>query len=81
MLEPSLHIDAAVMVSNALCNGLYWLLGSSVQKQARRDGETNPFTACKHRRVGVESDVVNSILMLERQYTHVMEKFLVWQVL
>ncbi len=23
MLEPSLHIDAAVMVSNALCNGLF----------------------------------------------------------
>ena len=43
---------------------LYWLLGSSVQKQALREGERTPFPACKHRRVGVESDVVNSRLML-----------------
>ncbi len=48
---------------------LYWLLGSSVQKQALRDGETNPYPACKHSPVSVESDVVNSRLMLERQYT------------
>jgi hypothetical protein len=31
----------------------------------------------KHRRVGVESGVVNSILMLERRYSQVMEKLLV----
>jgi len=27
---------------------------------------------------GVESDVVNSRLMLERRYSYVMEKFLLW---
>jgi len=59
---------------------VYWLLSSSVQKQALRDGERNPFPACKHRRVGVESDVVNSILMLGQRYFHVMEKLLVWLV-
>jgi hypothetical protein len=59
---------------------LYWLLGLSVQKQALRDGERNPFPACKHRRVSVESDVVNSILMLGQRYFHVMEKLLVWLV-
>jgi hypothetical protein len=52
---------------------LYWLLGSSVQKQARRDGVEFSSPACKPRRVGVESDGVTSILMLERRYTHVME--------
>jgi hypothetical protein len=59
---------------------LYWLLGSSVQKQARPDGERSSFPACKHRRVGVESDVVDSILMLEQPYFHMMEKLLVWLV-
>src|SRR5215467_7728532 len=34
----------------------------------------------KHRRVGVESDVVTSRLMLERRDFDVMEKFLVWLV-
>jgi transposase-like protein len=56
---------------------LYWLLGSSVLKQARRDGERSPSPACKQRLVGIQSDVVNSILMLERQYSQVMEKLLV----
>src|SRR5215469_16824958 len=60
--------------------GLYWLLGSSVQKQALRDGETSTFLACKHSRVGVESDVVNSILMLEHRSFHVMGKLLLWLV-
>ena len=51
------------------CNAksLYWLLGSSVQKQALRDGERSSSPACKHRRVGVQSEVVTSILMLERR--------------
>ena len=32
--------------------------------------------ACKHRKVGVPSDVVNSMLMLDRRHSHVMEKLL-----
>jgi hypothetical protein len=60
--------------------GLYWLLGSSVQKQALRGGERSPSPACKHRMVGVQSDVVNRILMFEQRYFHVMEKLLVWPV-
>ena len=59
---------------------LYWLLGSSVQKQALRDGERNPFPACKHRQVGVESDVVTSILMLGQRYSHMMETLSLWLV-
>jgi hypothetical protein len=59
---------------------LYWLLGASVQKRALRDGESDPFSACKHRRVGVESDVVYSILMIEQCYFHVMEKLFLWLV-
>ena len=59
---------------------LYWLLGASVQKQALRDGERNPFSACKHRRVGEESDVIHSILMIEHCYFHVMEKLFLWLV-
>jgi hypothetical protein len=59
---------------------VYCLLGSSVQKQALRDRERNPHPACQHRRVGVESDVVTSILMLGQRYFHVMEKLLVWLV-
>ena|GEM_PF-5901454 len=59
---------------------VYWLLGSSVQKQARPDGERSSFPACKHRRVGVVSDVVDSILMLEQRYFHMMEKLLLWLV-
>jgi hypothetical protein len=59
---------------------LYWLLGSSVQKQARPDGERSSFPACKHRRVGVLSDVVDSIRMLEQRYFHMVEKLLVWLV-
>jgi len=42
---------------------LYWLLGSSVQKIWPSRRKRTPFPACKHRPVGVESDVVNSILM------------------
>ena len=59
---------------------LYWLLGSSVQKQALRDGERSAFPACKHSRGDVESDVVNSILMLEHRSFHMMEKLLLWLV-
>jgi hypothetical protein len=53
---------------------LYWLLGSSVQKLALQEGERSSSPTCKHRRVGVESDVVDSILMLEQRHFHVMEK-------
>jgi transposase len=53
---------------------LYWLLGSSVQKLALQDGERSSSPTCKHRRVGVESGVVDSILMLEQRHSHVMEK-------
>jgi hypothetical protein len=60
--------------------GLYWLLGSSVQKQALRDGEGSSSPACKHRRVGVQSDIVDSILMLERRYSYTMEQLLLWRV-
>jgi len=59
---------------------LYWLLGSSVQKQALRDGERSSSPACKHRRVAVQSDIVDSILMLERRYSYVMEQLLLWRV-
>jgi len=37
---------------------LYWLLGSSVQKQALRDGERFSSTACKHRWVSIQFEVV-----------------------
>ncbi len=59
---------------------LYWLLRTSVQKQAYRDGERSPSPACRYRRVGVESDVVTSMLMLDQRQSHVMENFLVWLV-
>ncbi len=59
---------------------LYWLLGSSVQKQALRDGEGSSSPACKHRRVGVQSDIVDSILMLERRSSYTMEQLLLWRV-
>ena len=59
---------------------LYWLLRSSVQKQVLGDGQSSSSPACKHRRVGVQSDVVTSILMLERRYSHLMEKLLLWVV-
>ena len=39
-----------------------WVIRS---KKALRDGERLPSTACKHRRVGVQSEIVNSILMHE----------------
>ncbi len=55
-------------------------LPTLLHKQALRDGETNPYPTCKHSLVSVESDVVNSRLMLERRYAHVMETFLVWLV-
>jgi hypothetical protein len=54
---------------------LYWLLGSSVQNQALRDGERSPFPACQHRRVGLQSDVINSMLMLERRSSHLWRSF------
>ena len=38
------------------------------------------FPACKQGRVGVPSDVVTSILLLERYYAHVMEKLFLWLV-
>jgi len=60
---------------------VYWLLGSSVQKQAHQDGKRNPFPACKHRRVCVESDVVTSILMFGQRYSQGREKLLVWLAL
>ncbi len=59
---------------------LYWLLSTSVQNPAHRDRERSPSPACKHRRVGVQSEVVNSIFMLERRDAHVMEKLLLWLV-
>ena len=72
----SLHVFVCVF----LLVVLYWLLKSSVQKQALRIGEIPPFHACKLWKVGVQSDVVDSILMLAQRYFHVMEKFLVWLV-
>ena len=59
---------------NDTCNGY---LGHPFKNKPHRDGERFPSPACKHRRVGVESDVVASILMLERRYSYVMEKLLV----
>jgi hypothetical protein len=67
-----------VAKSGRLSTTLYWLLGSSVQNHALRDGERSPSPACKHRRVGVQSEVVTSILMLEQRYSQVMEKLLLW---
>jgi len=78
VLKPSQYFEGGDVSLSAQV--VYWLLGSSVQKQALRDGERSPFPACKHSRVGVESNVVNSILMLEQRYFHVMEKLLVWLV-
>jgi hypothetical protein len=66
-----------LLLGSYLSFPLYWLLWSSVLKQARRDGERSPSPACKQRLVGIQSDVVTSILMLERQYSQVMEKLLV----
>jgi hypothetical protein len=63
------------MLSVRGCNGY---LGHPFKKYALRDGERSTFPACKQRWVGVHSDVVTSILMLERHYAHVMEKLLVW---
>jgi len=60
--------------------GSYWLLGSSVQKLALGDGQNSSSPTCKHRRVGVQSEIVNSIFLLERRDSHMMEKFLVWLV-
>ena len=60
---------------------LYWLLRASVQNQARRGGEKSSFPACKHRKVGVQFEVVDSMLMLERRYSYMMEKLLLWLVL
>src|SRR5215469_1138957 len=53
---------------------LHWLLGSSVQNHGLGDLERSSSPACKHRRVGVESDVVDSIFMLAQRQLHVMEK-------
>src|SRR5215831_8507693 len=61
-------------------SGCIGYLGHPFKKEGLGDGEKPSSSACTHRWVGVESDVVNSRLMLERQYTHVMEKLLVWQV-
>jgi hypothetical protein len=52
-----------------------WIIRSKTGT-SRRKRSSSP--ACKHRRVGVQSEVVNSIFMLERHYSHVMEKLLVW---
>jgi hypothetical protein len=38
------------------------------------------FPACKQGWVGVPSDVITSILLLERYYAHVMEKLFLWLV-
>jgi hypothetical protein len=40
-------------------------LGHPFKKQALRDGERTSFPACKHGRVGVQSEVVNSLFMLD----------------
>jgi hypothetical protein len=47
----------------------------------RRKIFLSSFPACKQRRVGVQSDVVTRVLMLERQYSQMMEELLVWLVL
>jgi hypothetical protein len=49
-------------------------------KPGTSNRERSPSPACKHRSVGVQSEVVNSIFMLERRYSHVMEKLLLWLV-
>jgi hypothetical protein len=54
-----------------------WIIRSKTGTSRRRKIS---FPACKHRKVGVQSEVVNSILMLEQRYFHVMEKLLVWLV-
>jgi hypothetical protein len=48
-----------------------WVIRSK-NSTARRRKIFSP--TCKHRRVGVESDVVDSIPMLEQRHSHVMEK-------
>src|SRR5450759_955133 len=73
---PPAHLGPLSIEPGHLNVHLYWLLGSSVQKQALRDGEGSSSPACKHRRVGVQSDIVDSILMLERRYSYVMEQLL-----
>jgi len=54
-----------------------WIIRSKI---ALGDGPNSSSPTCKHRQVGVQSDIVTSILMLERRYSHVMEKLLVWVV-
>ena len=52
-----------------------WIIRSKTSPSRRK----KIFIPCLQTRgVGVESDVVNSRLMLERRYSHVMEKFLLW---
>jgi hypothetical protein len=76
-VSPGFHFLPAYTTT---AESLYWLLRSSVQKQALGDGQSSSSPACKHRKVGVQSDVVTSILMLERRYSHLMEKLLLWVV-
>ena len=66
-----------VNVTRSPCNGY---LGHPFKKQARREGERSPSPLCKHRRVGVQSDVVNSLPMLEQRHSYMMEKLLLWVV-
>lgn len=62
------------------CPSLYWLLGSSIPKQALQNWERSPSLACKQRQVGVHSEVITRILMHERRYSHVRETHWLWLV-
>src|SRR5438132_132164 len=51
------HQGLSSSVPRPRCTGY---LGHPFKKQALRDGERTSFPACKHGRVGVQSEVVNS---------------------
>ena len=74
---PVLHLGPRTQNAAHACTGY---LVHPFEKQALRDGERSVSPACKYRKVGVESAVVDSILLLERHISHGMEKLLVWPV-
>ena len=49
-----------------------WIIRTKKEPFKTENDHLSP--GCKHRRVGVPSEIVDSLLMLEKRHTHVMEK-------